>query len=81
MKDPKHAKLWSVSLANEFGQLAQGVGGRVTGTNTIFLIQKDQVPIDRRKDIDRNCEVLPIEYAITIAFFMLIGKVAGFCQL
>ena len=27
--------------------------------------------------IDRNCDVLPIEYAITIAFSMLIGKVAG----
>ncbi len=31
--------------------------------------------------IDRNCDVLPIEYAITIAFSMLIGKVAGYCQL
>jgi hypothetical protein len=30
---------------------AQGVGGRVTGTNTIFFIQKDHVPIDRRKDV------------------------------
>ena len=51
MRDPKHAKVWSESLANEFGQLAQGVGGRVKGTNTIFFIQKDQVPIDRRKDV------------------------------
>jgi hypothetical protein len=34
---------------NEFGQLAQGVGGRVTRTNTIFFIQKDHIPIDRRK--------------------------------
>ena len=33
------------------------------------------------EDIDRNCDVLPIEYAITIAFSMLIGKVAGYCQL
>jgi hypothetical protein len=43
-------KVWSVSLANECGQLVQGVGGRVTGTNNIFFIQ-DQVPIDRRKDV------------------------------
>jgi hypothetical protein len=62
MRDPKHAKVWSVSLANEFGQLAQGVGGRVTGSNTIFFIQKDQVPIDRRKDLTYGsfgCELKP----------------------
>ena len=35
----------------------------------------------RTENIDRNCDVLPIEYAITIAFSMLIGKVAGYCQL
>ena len=51
MRDPKHAKVWSESSANEFGRLAQGVGGRVTGTNTIFFIQKDHVPINRRKDV------------------------------
>jgi hypothetical protein len=49
MRDPKHAKVWSESSANEFGQLAQGVGGRVTGTNTIFFIQKYYIPIDRKK--------------------------------
>jgi hypothetical protein len=51
MRDPKHANVWSESSANEFGRLAQGVRGRVTGTNTIFFIQKDHVPIDRRKDV------------------------------
>jgi hypothetical protein len=62
MRDPKHAKVWSESLANEFGRLAQGVGGRVKGTNTIFFIQKDQVPIDRRKDVmygSFGCELKP----------------------
>ena len=49
MRDPKHTKVWSESSANEFGQLAQGVGGRVTGTNTIFFIQKYYIPIDRKK--------------------------------
>ncbi len=49
MRDPKHAKVWFVSSANEFGQLAQGVGSRVTGTNTIFFIQKDQVPLIEEK--------------------------------
>ena len=62
MRDPKHAKVWSESLANEFGQLAQGVGGRVKGTNTIFFIQKDHIPIDRRKDVTYGsfvCELKP----------------------
>jgi hypothetical protein len=51
MRDPKHAKVWSESSANEFGRLAQGVGGRVIGANTIFFIQKDHIPINRRKDV------------------------------
>jgi len=62
MRDPKHAKVWYESLANEFGHLAQGVGGRVTGTNTIFFIQQDHVPIDRRKDVTYGsfvCELKP----------------------
>ncbi len=36
---------------NEFGRLAQGVGGQFKGTNTIFFIKKDQVPKERAKDI------------------------------
>jgi hypothetical protein len=51
MRDPKHEKVWSESSVNEFGRLAQGVGGRVTGINIIFFIQKDHIPIDRRKDV------------------------------
>jgi hypothetical protein len=51
MRDPKHAKVWSESSANEFGRLAQGVGGRVAGTNTIFFIQIDHIPINRIKDV------------------------------
>jgi hypothetical protein len=62
MRDPKHAKVWSESSANEFGRLAQGVGGRVAGTNTIFFIQKDHIPINRRKDVTYGnfvCELKP----------------------
>ena len=49
-------------MANEFGQLAQGVGGRVIPTNTIFFIRLDQVPIDRRKDVTYrsfSCDMKP----------------------
>jgi hypothetical protein len=62
MRNSKHAKVWSESLAYEFGRLAQGVGGRVKGTNTIFFIQKDQVPIKRRKDVTYSsfgCKLKP----------------------
>ncbi len=62
MRDPKHTKVWSESSANEFGRLAQGVGGKVTGTNTIFFIQKDHVPINRRNNVMYGsfvCELKP----------------------
>ena len=51
LKDPKHAKVWVHSAANEFGRLAQGVGTRIKGTNTIHFIQKNQVPQERVKDV------------------------------
>jgi len=41
----------------------------------------NEVKKNNAPKIDRNCDVIPIEYAITIAFSMLIGKVAGYCQL
>ena len=37
--------------ANKFGRLAQGVGGRVKGTDTIFFIHKHKIPQDRLKDV------------------------------
>ncbi len=49
--DPKHKEIWNTLAANEFGGLAQGVGGRVKVTNTIFFIRKDQVPKDWMKDV------------------------------
>ena len=51
MRDPKHKKRWSVPSANELGRLANGVGGRIKGTNTIKFIRKREVPNDRRKDV------------------------------
>jgi hypothetical protein len=51
LKSPKHCKAWTTSFANELGRLAQGVGGRQQGTNTVYYIRHDQVPEDRRKDV------------------------------
>ena len=59
---PKYSKLWTHSLANEFGRLAQGVGGQIQGTNTIFFIHKHQVPADRWRDVTYAkfvCELKP----------------------
>jgi hypothetical protein len=48
---PKYKEIWMHSSANEFGRLAQGVGGRIQGTNTIYFIHKHQVPNDRHRDV------------------------------
>jgi hypothetical protein len=37
---------WQVSAAKEFGRLAQGVRGRIKGTNTIFFISHHDMPAD-----------------------------------
>jgi len=51
IKHPELGDDWSFSSANEFGRLAQGIGGRVKGTNTINFIDKSEVPEDRFKDV------------------------------
>ena len=47
----KHSKFgpdWNTSSANEFGRLAQGIGNQIKSpTNTIFFIDKAEVPEDR----------------------------------
>ena len=62
MRYPKHKKRWSVSSAHEFGRLANGVGGRIKGTNKIKFICKREVPNDRQKDVTYDsfvCNVRP----------------------
>ena len=51
LRHPKFKDAWNTSTANEFGCLAQGVGGQVKGTNTIKFISKSEVPNDRFKDV------------------------------
>jgi len=51
LRDPKHKEIWTKAGANEFGRLAQGVGRRIDGTNTIFFVHKHEIPQDRLKDI------------------------------
>jgi hypothetical protein len=51
--DPTTKETWQLSAANEFGRLAQGVGGRVKGTNTITFIQHHEMPQDREATYPR----------------------------
>ena len=60
IRDPDFKEEWLLSGANEFGRLAQGVGGRIKGTNTIFFIHKNQVPQGRTVTYARTvCSVRP----------------------
>eukprot|EP00804_Cyclotella_cryptica_P025603 CCRYP_002838-RA/>CCRYP_002838-RA protein AED:0.23 eAED:0.23 QI:0/-1/0/1/-1/1/1/0/716 len=50
LQHPKYKVAWSRSAADEFGRLAQGVGDRVKGTDTIHFIHERDVPRHWRKD-------------------------------
>ena len=41
--------IWSNPLSNEFRRLAQGIGVRVEGTNTMYFIPKVDVPFNTNK--------------------------------
>ena len=52
MRSVKHRQAWSLSSANKFEQLANGIGGRINNpTNTIELICQHEVPTERMKDV------------------------------
>ena len=51
LRHPKFKAAWNRAAANEFGRLAQGIGGRIEGTNTIEFIHKHEVPQNRFKDV------------------------------
>jgi hypothetical protein len=62
MRSDKHKHAWGRSSANEFGRLAQGIGGRIKGTNTIEFIFQHEVPKGRMKDVTYGqfvCTVRP----------------------
>jgi hypothetical protein len=51
MANPKTKAVWSHLHGNQLGQLAQGMPGQNTGTNTSVFIRCNQVPHDRTKDV------------------------------
>ena len=60
---PKISEAWNTSSANEYGCSAQGIIGRIkTPSNTIFSINKSEVPEERFKDCTYGklvCVVVP----------------------
>ena len=50
MKCPKYRKLYAKSYSKELGRLAQGIPGVVNDTNTIFFINKTDIPAEQRTD-------------------------------
>jgi hypothetical protein len=51
LKNPKFKEIWTRSTADECGRLAQGIGGRIKGTDTIRFIHKREIETDRLKDV------------------------------
>ena len=51
LKHPRFREGWNRSASNEFGRLAQGIEGRIKGTDTIRFIHKHEIPADRFKDV------------------------------
>jgi len=62
IKRPKFKDEWGYSFGNEIGRLAQGMPGRNKGTNTLFFIDRKDVPPDRWRDVTYGkivCNVRP----------------------
>lgn len=51
LKHPRFREVWNRSASDEFGRLAQGIGGRIKGTDTIRFVHKHEIPADRFKDV------------------------------
>jgi hypothetical protein len=58
--DPQFKSIWNTSGAQELGRLAQGVGDRIKGRDTICVIEHAQVPKHKTVTYDRFvCDVCP----------------------
>ena len=50
-KHPQYLDTWKKSYGNKIGRLAQGMQGKVKGTNTMFFIRKNEISTNRLCDI------------------------------
>ena len=51
MNNPKYFQLYATSYSKDLGRLAQGIPGQSEGTNTIYFIDKADIPVERWKDV------------------------------
>jgi hypothetical protein len=68
-RDSRYKATWDTSYANELGRLCQGIDSGstplaqwVSGTNTFFLIDYQDIPLHKRKEVCHTmvvCEVRP----------------------
>ena len=60
IRDPHYKKDWDQSCANKLGRLAQGLGDKIKGTNTLVFIPKSKVSPGRTVTYARIvCTVRP----------------------
>ena len=50
LANPKFKELWGKSYTTELARLAHGIPGVSKGTNTIVLVKRNDIPIDRQRD-------------------------------
>jgi len=50
IKMPKYKHIWNDSMSNEIGRLAQD-NSSVKGTETMFFITYENIPLNRTKDV------------------------------
>ena len=58
VKNPKYFQLYATSYSKELGRLAQGMPGKAEVTNTIYFINKANIPSERWKDVTYGCVVV-----------------------
>ena len=51
MKNQKYRQLYKTSYSKELVCLSQGMPGQAEGTNTIYFIDKSDIPAERWKDV------------------------------
>ena len=59
-KHPKYRDTWTKAFGKEIGRLAQGQKGIVEGTNAIFFIPFDDIPIVIAEGISPTLEYVQI---------------------
>ena len=53
IKDPAKSAAWKRSASNKFGRLMEGLKRGITGTQTIKLVQRSEIPKDRKVSYTR----------------------------